>query len=224
MAPTLLMRLIGPMQSWGTQSDFTHRDTGLEPSKSGVIGLLCAALGRPRDADLSDLAALRMGVRVDREGILQKDYHTAQNVLKAGGGIKNTELSDRFYLSDAAFLVGLEGEDRALLEKLDAALRRPRWLLFLGRKAFPPSKPVHMDKPEEGVRDLPLEDALKLTITPRLGCERRGDDKRVRLVIEPRPGGIGEVTRRDWPLSFARGRRQFLERQVSITYSDPVEG
>ena len=45
----LLMRLAGPMQSWGTQSRFGHRDTGTEPSKSGVIGLLCAALGWPRD-------------------------------------------------------------------------------------------------------------------------------------------------------------------------------
>ena len=40
----LLLRLAGPMQAWGTQSRFTVRDTGLEPSKSGVIGLLCAAL------------------------------------------------------------------------------------------------------------------------------------------------------------------------------------
>ena len=32
---TLLMRLAGPMQSWGTQSRFTVRDTGREPSKSG---------------------------------------------------------------------------------------------------------------------------------------------------------------------------------------------
>ena len=55
---TLLMRLAGPMQSWGTQSQFRERDTGLEPSKSGVIGLLCAALGRPREESVADLAAL----------------------------------------------------------------------------------------------------------------------------------------------------------------------
>ena len=51
----LLLRLAGPMQSWGTQSRFTHRDTDLEPSKSGVIGLLCAAMGKPRD----DLTAIK---------------------------------------------------------------------------------------------------------------------------------------------------------------------
>lgn len=42
---TLLMRLAGPLQSWGTTSRFDQRDTGKEPSKSGVIGLMAAALG-----------------------------------------------------------------------------------------------------------------------------------------------------------------------------------
>lgn len=74
---TLLLRLAGPMQSWGTQSAFNRRDTGLDPSKSGVIGLLAAALGRPREASVADLAALQMGVRVDHEGVVQTDFHTA---------------------------------------------------------------------------------------------------------------------------------------------------
>jgi len=56
----------------------------LEPSKSGVVGLLCAALGRPRAADGSDLAALRMGVRVDREGVLKVDYQTAGSYHRSG--------------------------------------------------------------------------------------------------------------------------------------------
>src|SRR5512136_1449116 len=95
----VLLRLSGPLQAWGVQSRFSIRDTGLEPSKSGVIGLLCAALGRSRTADLTDLAALRLGVRVDREGRLAYDFHTAQNVLKAGGGLKDTEPSRRYYLA-----------------------------------------------------------------------------------------------------------------------------
>ena len=49
------------MQSWGVQSHFPERDSGREPSKSGVIGLLCAALGRPRTVSIADLAALRKG-------------------------------------------------------------------------------------------------------------------------------------------------------------------
>ena len=46
--PTLLLGLAGPLQSWGTTSRFDRRETDLEPSKSGVLGLVCAALGRDR--------------------------------------------------------------------------------------------------------------------------------------------------------------------------------
>lgn len=155
---TLLLRLQGPMQAWGTSSRFDIRRTDLEPSKSGVIGLLCAALGRDRKEALDDLARLRMGVRVDREGTLRCDYQTAMRVLRASGaGVQETVQSWRWYLADAAFLVGLEGEDRRLLQQLDEALRMPRWALFLGRKAYPPSPPVWLP---DGLQDKPLEPAL----------------------------------------------------------------
>ena len=80
--PTLLIRLQGPLQSWGTRSRFDHRDTWPYPTKSGVVGLLAAALGRDRREDVSDLAALRMGVRVDRKGVLKVDYQTDQFVYR----------------------------------------------------------------------------------------------------------------------------------------------
>ncbi len=151
------LHLVGPMQSWGTQSRFSIRDTGLEPSKERRRAACFALLlGRPRATPVDDLAALRMGVRVDREGRMEKDYHTTdgqregtpgpRGVLKAGGGLSyNAVLSTRFYLADAAFLVGLESDDLNLLRKLDRALADPVWPLFLGRKAFPPSSPVRLD-------------------------------------------------------------------------------
>lgn len=74
--PTLLLRLTGPMQSWGTTSRFDQRDTGKEPSKSGVIGLLAAAFGIDRNewsADLQALTLLAMGVRHDRPVVLKHD-------------------------------------------------------------------------------------------------------------------------------------------------------
>jgi CRISPR system Cascade subunit CasD len=156
---TLLLRLTGPMQSWGTTSRFDERDTGLEPSKSGVIGLLCAALGRDRSAAVDDLALLRMGVRVDREGVLLRDYQTATGVLLASGKQKDerTVVSPRYFLSDASFLVGLEGDDLALLGSAHAALASPVWPLCLGRKAFPPGEPIWLS---DGLRDSDLEVAL----------------------------------------------------------------
>jgi CRISPR system Cascade subunit CasD len=156
---TLLLRLQGPMQAWGTTSRFDERDTQLEPSKSGVLGMICAALGRDRAEPVDDLAALCMGVRVDREGVLMRDYQTATGVVIASSGkadLGRTVVSPRFYLSDAVFLVGLEGE-RSLLERIHAALMQPFWPLALGRKNFVPSVPVHMAK---AVVDAPLQQAL----------------------------------------------------------------
>jgi CRISPR system Cascade subunit CasD len=208
---TILLRLVGPMQSWGVQSRFGVRDTGLEPSKSGVIGLVCAALGVAREDDekLASLAVTRMGVRVDREGRLSRDYHTALRVVKAGGGIKDTELSTRYYLADAAFLTGLESENLALLETIDAALKNPAWPLFLGRKAFVSGQPVHLS---DGLK--PNCDLLQaLQGYPFIG---RGDPPdKVRLVIEDLQG---ELVRPDQPVSFKKDQRKFAPRRLRLDF------
>lgn len=212
---TLLIRLSAPMQSWGTQSRFTVRDTGLEPSKSGVLGLLCAALGIDREDDdgLQPLTSLRMGVRVDREGLLRVDYHTAKDVRMANGKTKDTELSNRYYLANAVFLVGLESEDLALLEKIQAALQKPVWALFLGRKAFVPGEPVLLG---DGLRKgETLEQTLEsyLTLCPP-------EKNKLRVVLE---NPNGEIVRTDQPLSFSRERRKFAPRRVSVTFYDAPE-
>jgi len=224
MKQTLLLRLAGPMQSWGAQSRFSIRDTGLEPSKSGVFGLLCAAFGAPRD-DEETLWRLRenlvMGVRVDREGVMKKDFHTALEVARASKkktdpvdqSNKPTEVSDRWYLADADFLVGLESHDDALLRVLNKALERPVWQIFLGRKSFAPSKPVRMlDAP----LDAPLFDALKSFewTTDR----QEATPERLRLVMDATPETASEV-RQDVPLSFAD--RRFTIRHV-VTKFIPV--
>lgn len=206
---TLLLRLSGPLQSWGVQSRFSIRDTGLEPSKSGVVGLLCAALGRPRHEPVDDLAALKMGVRVDQEGRSMYDFHTAQNVLKVGGGIKDTEPSRRYYLADARFLVGLAGDDLNLLAQLHAALRDPVWPLYLGRKAFVPGEPVWL---EDGLRSAEtLMDALRTY--PWLGSDPDKHPDQVRLVLEDPDG---PEVRPDQPLSFAE--RRFAPRRVTTMF------
>lgn len=223
---TLLLQLIGPMQAWGVQSNFIYRDTALEPSKSGVIGLLCAALGKPRDEQpddnrypkLADLAALKMGVRVDREGLVKCDYHTAGKggYLKAKGEVERKDLiqSWRYYLADAAFLVGLEADDLKLLQELHDALRDPHWPLCLGRKAFVPGEPVWL---KDSLR--PDEDLITaLKSYPRLRPKRnRFDDDRMRVMLEDPKG---EIVRPDQPISFAKGARQFTLRCLCVEYFD----
>jgi CRISPR system Cascade subunit CasD len=220
----LLIRLAGPMQAWGTQSRFSMRDTGLEPSKSGIIGLFCAALGKPRDESspasvgvptLADLAALRMAVRVDRPGTMAVDYHTAQNILRAKSvpgrkpDLKDCELSTRYYLADADFLVGFEGPDD-LLRRIHAALGNPVWPLYLGRKSFVPSVPVQIPN---GLRtEGELLDVLKAEpLYKRTPSDK--PDPSMRLIIEDHVQGGGDV-RQDVPINFVSADRAFATRQV----------
>jgi CRISPR system Cascade subunit CasD len=220
MRQTLLLRLAGPMQSWGTQSRFSIRDTGLEPSKSGVFGLLCAALGTQRD-DTETLQRLReslvMGVRVDREGVMKKDFHTAKDLAKANGnGTKDTEVSDRWYLADADFLVGLESGDAAWLHHLNDALAHPVWQIFLGRKSFIPAKPVRvLDTPLNAL----LHDVLK-SFEWQQGARQIKPD-RLRIVVDASPETASEV-RQDVPLSFAE--RRFTIRHVLTDFIPTPKG
>lgn len=71
---TLLLRLAGPIQSWGVESKFEIRRTINFPTKSGVIGMLAAAFGYSREDSLDELNRLKFGVRIDREGKLIRDY------------------------------------------------------------------------------------------------------------------------------------------------------
>ena len=201
----LLLRLEGPQQAWGTRSRFGVRDTQREPSKSAVAGLLCAAQGRPREAPLDDLAALRMGVRVDREGKLARDYQTATGFIRASGkkAEGETVLSDRFYLADASFLVGLEGP-LSFLKNLAEALNKPVWQICLGRKAFTPSTPVLV-----GIEEGNLVEVL--SNYPIVANSSKPSEK-TRLVLEVGPEE-GEP-RMDQPVSFTLGARKFAQRYV----------
>ncbi len=227
MSHILCLRLSGPMQSWGVMSRFSRRDTGKEPSKSGVIGLLCAAMGISRDEANSEnpvfqsLSSLMMGVRVLREGVMQSDYHTAQNIAKADGkGIKETELSTRFYLADADFVVALNSDDRELLDSAQTALKHPKWQLFLGRKAFVPDLPVYfiegVFKTDDTIEKFLQSGSLAKILAKyqeHFGARRAARDGRQRLVIEDENGA---ETRQDVPLSFAA--RRFTNRRVRTTF------
>jgi CRISPR system Cascade subunit CasD len=200
------------MQSWGTRSRFSNRDTGLEPSRSGVVGLLCAALGRPREASLDDFRPLKMAVRVDREGRLMRDYHTAQEVRRADTSKKpqETVLSERFYLGDADFLVGLAG-DHVFINELVTALEMPKWQLSLGRKAFVPGLPVC-----EGVVDDELLAAMKTRPWRKRFPQENAPQKPLRYVFEVEYGK-GEP-RQDVPISFVSRDRKFAVRHVETKF------
>ena len=178
---------------------------------------------------MEDLARLRMGVRVDREGVMQTDYHTVggthrsadagYGVARFGGATPEPVQSWRRYLADADFLVGLEArtpEDEALLRQLDDALAHPVWPLYLGRRAFVPGEPVRLpDAPPlgPGLRvGQTLEQALHFYPWPeRRPGERAEPPTQLRVVLEDPEG---DQTRMDIPVSFAPLDRRYLPRTV----------
>lgn len=191
---TLLLRLAAPLQAWGSGSKFNIRLTEREPTKSGVVGMIAAAMGIQRNDDpkkLEPLNALRFGVRVEKEGKLLRDFHMVHEMT----GKKNSHVTERFYLSDAVFLAALESEDKEYLEKIVNALNNPVYPLFLGRRSCPPTLPIVL-----GIRDGELTSILKTE--PSL----LENNKPTRIVYE---SDLSGVPVRDKPVSFSQLHRQY---------------
>lgn len=212
---TLLLRLAAPLQSWGSDSKFETRKTNREPTKSGVIGLLAAALGIGRDEPekLAPLTALRFGVRVEREGTLLVDFHTAKKIDPKTKKVDTSYVTYRHYLSDAVFLAGLESEDTALLHTLEEALHSPAFPLYLGRRSCPPTLPLCL-----GLRQTDLLTALQAE--PPL----RGDEgKDSRIVLDALPNEPGAAPLRDAVISYSPLHRQYGYRTArEIPYHRPA--
>ncbi|MGW6950961.1 type I-E CRISPR-associated protein Cas5/CasD [Streptomyces xanthophaeus] len=145
----LILRLAGPLQSWGERSAFTPvRDTAAFPTRSGLTGIFAAAQGLARGASLARYDALEITVRVDRPGVVLTDYHTVGGgqpvqltAATSGGANKGAAvITRRQYLADAVFVVAVSGDDDQITE-LARALRHPHWAPYLGRRSCPPDEP-----------------------------------------------------------------------------------
>lgn len=215
---TLLLRLAAPLQAWGADSKFETRKTGREPTKSGVIGLLAAALGLRRDEteQLARLARLQFGVRVEQEGKLLVDFHMARNEEK-----DRSYVTYRHYLEDAVFLAGVSCEDAEFLRTLQQALTRPAFPLYLGRRSCPPTLPLCLGLRQKGLLDALQEEPALCPGGP------------TRIVMDAAPQEPGAASLRDVPLSYDPRHRQYgyrsareipcrqAEKPVGSTTHDP---
>lgn len=217
---TLLLRLAGPLQSWGVNSRFSRRTTESMPSKSGVLGLLAAAEGRRRTDPIEDLLVLTFGVRADQPGTLLRDFQTARSL----DGQQTMPLTNRYYLSDAVFVAGVSGAD-GLIEGLADAVRRPRFPLYLGRRSCPPTLPLVL-----ATSAAPVWEALRSEQWRASGWYARRQPPRVQLDVWADEGVIpadSVHTRdvlRDEPESFSPERRSYGWRAVhraTVTLDNP---
>jgi CRISPR system Cascade subunit CasD len=232
---TLLLRFAAPMQSWGLDK-FERRGTSRMPTKSAVIGMVMAAMGMKRDREIPDeFRTLRFGVRGDDEGIVIRDFHTVkqrkpdkvtmkvrriddnntilamETKLVAGG---QSYITNRFYLCDAVFLVGLEGDEQ-LLKRIEHALLNPVFPIYLGRKSCPPEGRLVL-----GIRNLSLQEALKqepwlLQHWRQKQKQRRNKNQNIylRLVVDAGVNDNGYLID-DMPISFNYEHRRHGARKV----------
>jgi|LSQX01.3.fsa_nt_gb CRISPR system Cascade subunit CasD len=217
---TLLLRLASPLQSWGVDSKFNRRETEKFPTKSGVIGMMAAALGRKRDEGIDDLRKLRFGVRIDQEGSLMRDFHMVhEEAFWRKGEVKYSHLTNRYYLSDAIFLVGLEGEPN-FLQCLEQAIRNPVFPLFLGRRSCPPEGKLSL-----GIRE-GLDLLTALQNEPWIGQEHAGRWQAsvisLQIVTDATSIDRESYFQRDDPVAFHHDHRQFAFRSVLNQQSCPV--
>jgi len=222
----LALYLEGPLQSWGFDSQYNRRNTGLMPTKSAIAGMCCAAFGYPRGSEnerefLSSFGKVRMtGIAIPRNVSKKElpvrrlqDFHSVQNTRRASGTInKDCVLTYRQYLTDAAFGILLEG-GMVLLGEIATALADPKWGIWLGRKACLPSAPVLVGLKENWGNVLELvkksrDEALRFIIGEKpLESYTRQED------VETFTDGRDSLP--DVPLSFAIEKRLFSPRRVN---------
>jgi CRISPR system Cascade subunit CasD len=212
----LALRLEGPMQSWGFDSQYNRRNTGLMPTKSAIAGMCCAALGLTRGSDeersflasfgqsrMTAIAIPKHGARKDLPVRRMQDYHTVQNTKRASGSInRDCVLTHRQFLTDASFGVLLEGEGSFITPIADA-LSNPVWGFWLGRKTCIPTAPVLAGLKRD------RSEALRLLIgeKPLEAFTRQ---------IEVENFADGRDSLPDMPVSFALDGRQFSPRRVKV--------
>ena len=150
----LVLRLEGPLQSWGENAKWDFRDSSAMPTKSGIVGLLGCAMGEERGSQvLLELArSITVAVRAARPGAKFVDFQTVQGdpLMAATGKPKttgNTILSPHAYLQDASFTVFINTSPE-WQQRIISALENPKWCMYLGRKNCVPSRPFLADRME----------------------------------------------------------------------------
>lgn len=173
----LIIKLEGPMMSFGSLSVDETRNTARHPYQSMIVGMLANGLGLRR-YDYEQISYLQQKIeiasRLDRDGVLETDYQTAWMrptgeskqtgeplnfrpsfidptkvwstrpvILQNPKNASNSTIQMwKWYLSDAAVTVAVSINDDNLFERVVEAVKSPSRPIFLGRKAFLPSRPI----------------------------------------------------------------------------------
>lgn len=214
---TILLKFSGPLQSWGTDSHFEVRHTDRHPSKSAVIGLIAACFGyrRKDDTNISKLNDLEFAVRVDQSGKILRDYHIATK-YKAKGDFDRTYVTNRYYIEDATFVVGIGSSDETFLREVLYAIQNPYFQPFMGRRSLPVPSDFILGTSEENVIEA-------LTTLPWQASQwYQKDESGSRPIYADSTLLDGQVNsfRRDKVISFSQKNRTFGYRGEGCIWVD----
>jgi CRISPR system Cascade subunit CasD len=229
----LALRMEGPLQSWGFDSQYNRRNTGLMPTKSAIAGMCCAALGLPRGGDkeqdfLSSFGMVRMTAiaipraRVKKELPVRRllDYHTV------GGGYDPNDPGERGCITVTAE----DGKPKAKKGQSIAVLTHRQYLTdasfgVLLEGTSPLLKQI-ADALENPVWGIWLGRKACIPSAPVFAGLKRNRDEALSLIIGEKPLEMfsrqeevenfaeGRDSLPDTPVSFATERRLFSPRRV----------
>jgi CRISPR system Cascade subunit CasD len=233
----LAMRLIGPLQSWGFDSQYNRRNTALMPTKSGIAGMCCAALGYPRGSEresefLDSFAALRMtAIAIPRSGVKAEvpvrrlqDFHTV------GGGYDPNNPMERGHIT----VIAKDGSPRAEKGQSLAVLTHRQYLMdasfgvvLEGASSILEQIAAALENPVWGIW---LGRKTCIPSAPVMAGLKKDKDVALQLLIGDTP--IEYFTRQvdvehfaegrdslaDIPVSFATESRQFMPRRVKVLH------
>ena len=237
----ILLWFEAPLQSWGSDSKFGRRDTLAFPTKSGVLGLVCSALGAggaQRDL-LAEFAPLHQTaisfarckqkedkvVKQDREPLLRdfhmvgagyddKDPWASLLIPKTSEGKKPNGAGTKMtyrYYLQDAAFAVALEVPGDKAESIAEALQNPAWDIYLGRKNCVPTDFVYRGTFDQ--ETAALEQAGTIA-----GEKQRIEDFRV---VQ---GALGEgeadevFTINDVPVQCGEDKR-YRDRQVSLIYA-----
>ncbi len=235
--PFILLWLEAPLQSWGADSRFGRRDTLDFPTKSGLLGLLCCALGAGGEqrelldemAPLHQTAIAFQRKEAERPPLLrdfqmvgsgydEKDKWETLLIPKKrdGGGAVGggTKMTYRYYLQEAAFAAAMQ-VPAARAGEFAEALQAPVWDIYFGRKCCAPTDLVF--------RGCFESEAAALEAASSIAHEKQLAEAFRVLDYAPGDEGEGEVLAlNDVPVQFGP-KKKYRQRRVTILHQPDEE-
>lgn len=207
------MLLVGPIQSWGSQTDFDIRHTDTIPTRSALIGIICAALGITRE-DTQGLANIATQTEFEYVEYLEdqnnphlRDFQTVSKIrpTRSYKYLKDEDLRKaltiRYYVTNKTHAVIVK-TNPTIAPIIAAALKNPKWGGTLGRKNCVPSWKINDGKFFSTIDE--AENEIKTQLQKRERAKDPTTQQNENRKMGRNPLTTKEPNRQDYPIDFKK--------------------